>query len=579
MSESSAGRDDELTRAFREGDDDAFRDVLERLLPVVGRRVSARFGHLLGGADFDDAMAMAMVRVWKSRSRFDPARSSLSTWFYLIARSSVFDVLRRQRRLEHGELDLAVWPEPRQEAEAVSSDPVRARLRVRLDAILDRLPENDRTILLTFAEHAGEGEWAQTAAERTGLSVANVRVRKMRLLERLRIELESSAPASRIAFEPEPERTMMGAEQWELGPANSRGDSSEAEVRQEYVARLHESPRFDENLGLLQEAIESIRKIDEEVAAAEQDAPARLMGRIWKDAEERGALQDEANVAALRHTWAWNKAVHDVARNYREKVGEFAARCRNDEIIARSALFRDPSPRIAERLERGVIGLASAITRHMPAAVREQEGGKAHVIWTDVGGSLDGVCYWSGAEPFDAFRLQPEARSSMRQYAEVPEAVGNALADRLMRALRDQSFALPEYTCHAQSESESVLVWSPVQVKPNWEIGPPPVPEHEELDWIAPVLVDAWLSTKPERADELEEFLLGGFVEMSERAAGIAPVADVVVRAIQTLTSATSMEAGRLVLSLLERRFDRSCAASDCAEHARAIDFLAAQLS
>jgi DNA-directed RNA polymerase specialized sigma24 family protein len=65
---------------------------------------------------------------------------------------------------------------------------------MRLDTVLAHLPPDDRIILLTFAEHAGEGEWAQTAAERTGLSEANVRVRKMRLMERIRTELELPSP-------------------------------------------------------------------------------------------------------------------------------------------------------------------------------------------------------------------------------------------------------------------------------------------------------------------------------------------------------------------------------------------------
>jgi hypothetical protein len=360
----------------------------------------------------------------------------------------------------------------------------------------------------------------------------------------------------------------------EPDPTNEAHTPPKAVLPPEYLARLRE------NHVLLRDGIELIRLTEHEIAQAESEAPARLMARVWKDAEARGAFKDPANIEAFRRTWAWNKAVDDVARAYREHVGEFAARCRDDERIRKATIFNDPRPRIAERIERGVIGLASAIDKHKPAPVRRGKSGTVHVSWTVESGWLDGLCRWEGSDRPDPFRLQPEARRSMRQYAEVPEPVAQVLADRLLRDVRDGSFSLPELSILDRGESESRLSWRPLQVKADRETHLPSTPEHQEDDWIPYALVPAltW-HHHPDLARRIEDVVLTGVVEKVGPGAEEARMTALIIEALCNTTKVSEEEAHRLLHSLLELRFDRLCGSSECARYAHALDFLASQVS
>jgi RNA polymerase sigma factor (sigma-70 family) len=429
-----AGSEDErdaLAQLFLSGEPDAFRDVLLALWPIIARRLTARFGRLLSPEDVEDIWAAAAYRLWDSRERFDPGKSSLSIWSYLIARSAALDFLRRRKRFSG--IDprrvTAVDPSGPSSTPVDDDDIEHTGQRVRLEAILDELPETDRTILLTFAKHEGEGMWAQAAADMTGLSVGNVRVRKMRLIDRLRRPLQSSASPGGEDIH-SGEFIEMPHEQPEPR-TNDPGDAPKRRLSPEYVKRLE--PYSDVLRGALK-----LIKADETAAdfRTRDEAPERLMGRIWHASEIEGPLRDsknhDKNREALLHAWAWNKAVHDTGKDRRDQVREFAKQCRDDPRLEGALLFRDPPSRIAERIERGAVGLADAIEEHMPAAVRRQKTGEVQVSWKDEKGWLDGECFWSEAgslpsrpeAPGDRFRLsrKPDARCSFMPKCRRPSA-------------------------------------------------------------------------------------------------------------------------------------------------------------
>jgi RNA polymerase sigma-70 factor (ECF subfamily) len=57
-----------------------------------------RFCHgMLGDAgQAEDAVQETFVRAWRSRDRFDPAKASLRTWLFVIARNVAIDLHRRR---------------------------------------------------------------------------------------------------------------------------------------------------------------------------------------------------------------------------------------------------------------------------------------------------------------------------------------------------------------------------------------------------------------------------------------------------------------------------------------------------
>jgi RNA polymerase sigma-70 factor, ECF subfamily len=119
----AASGEGELLAAAREGDEQAFRRLVER----YRNDLHAHCYRMLGSThDADDALQDALLRAWRGLARFE-GRSSLRAWLYRIATNASLDLLRRRTRrvlpIEHGPQagsgdDLAepltesVWIEP-----------------------------------------------------------------------------------------------------------------------------------------------------------------------------------------------------------------------------------------------------------------------------------------------------------------------------------------------------------------------------------------------------------------------------------------------------------------------------------
>jgi RNA polymerase sigma-70 factor, ECF subfamily len=173
-----------LAERLRRDDEDALAGVLDHFGTYVRTRLLEGFGSLLREEDRDEIVAHALFRVWTYRHRYDPEKSSLATWFYLIARSVAKEHLRR-RKLGTSASSVAVdatAPPP-------SELPASAELLC-LERALAELPSEDRTILMTYAEHGDEGAWAAALAERWGVPASTIRSRKRRALTQLRHRLQ-----------------------------------------------------------------------------------------------------------------------------------------------------------------------------------------------------------------------------------------------------------------------------------------------------------------------------------------------------------------------------------------------------
>nr|WP_242070236.1 sigma-70 family RNA polymerase sigma factor [Tabrizicola soli] len=131
------------------------------------------------GASLAEECAQDVMAVlWQKAHLFDPARASVATWVYTIARNRRINALRRARRAEPEELDWGPAPEPDQ-AEALETRQETERLGRALAA----LPTPQRTLI----ERAfyGELSHSEIAAE-TGLPLGTIKSRIRLALDKLR---------------------------------------------------------------------------------------------------------------------------------------------------------------------------------------------------------------------------------------------------------------------------------------------------------------------------------------------------------------------------------------------------------
>lgn len=121
-----------------------------------------------------------MLRVWTSRSRFDPARAQVSSWIYQIARNRRIDIARREAQPLPEEL--AACPGTDDAADPLALEQEIASLRMALQA----LPSGQREMI----EKAYLGELThQEISRQTSLPLGTVKSRVRLAIDRLRHEL------------------------------------------------------------------------------------------------------------------------------------------------------------------------------------------------------------------------------------------------------------------------------------------------------------------------------------------------------------------------------------------------------
>jgi RNA polymerase sigma-70 factor (ECF subfamily) len=131
-----------------------------------------------GAALAEECAQDVMATLWQKAHLFDPARASVATWVFTIARNKRIDALRKDRRAEPEELDWGPEPEPDQ-AELMEAQEETERLGRALAA----LPEKQRRLI----ERAfyGELSHSEIAAE-TGLPLGTIKSRIRLALDKLR---------------------------------------------------------------------------------------------------------------------------------------------------------------------------------------------------------------------------------------------------------------------------------------------------------------------------------------------------------------------------------------------------------
>jgi RNA polymerase sigma-70 factor (ECF subfamily) len=164
-----------LVRVRDLGDRAAFAALFRHFAPrVKAFLVKSGASSTLAEECAQDVMAV----LWQKAHLFDPARASVATWVFTIARNRRIDALRKARRPEPEELPWGPEPE-RDQAEAYEAQQETERL----GAALAALPDKQR-VLIERAFY-GEMSHSEIAAE-TGLPLGTIKSRIRLALERLR---------------------------------------------------------------------------------------------------------------------------------------------------------------------------------------------------------------------------------------------------------------------------------------------------------------------------------------------------------------------------------------------------------
>lgn len=181
-----------LAVRLRDDDETVLRDVLLHLGPPVEARLRKSYPDFRH-QDFEDVLAEALYQLWKDRHKYDPSRSSLLGWFYLLAKSKAEDV-RKSKGYKARDLEcsadvtgLAVLPA--EEDDDTSLPPLSAEQQDLLD-ILRGLPEEERRIIAAYAAAEGPEAWAADLAKELGISSGLIRVKRLRIEKKIRREMQ-----------------------------------------------------------------------------------------------------------------------------------------------------------------------------------------------------------------------------------------------------------------------------------------------------------------------------------------------------------------------------------------------------
>ncbi len=161
--------------------DDADRAAFVRLFDFYAPRIKAmaiRSGTPAAAAE--DVAQEVMLRVWRSRARYDPTRAQVSSWIYQIARNSRIDLARREPRALPE--DLTGPPYAAEASDALALEQEVGRLREALGV----LPPAQRDLV----EKAYLGELTHTEISAlTSVPLGTVKSRLRLAIDRLRHEL------------------------------------------------------------------------------------------------------------------------------------------------------------------------------------------------------------------------------------------------------------------------------------------------------------------------------------------------------------------------------------------------------
>jgi RNA polymerase sigma-70 factor (ECF subfamily) len=132
----------------------------------------------------EDLVQDVMLTVWRKANLFDPAKASVGTWIFTIARNRFIDAMRRQNRPELDADDPSLAPEAPVPADLCLAS---AEIGLRVRSAMTTLPADQATVVtLSFLEGLPHSE----IAEKLAIPLGTVKSRLRLAFARLRAALE-----------------------------------------------------------------------------------------------------------------------------------------------------------------------------------------------------------------------------------------------------------------------------------------------------------------------------------------------------------------------------------------------------
>ena len=139
-----------------------------------------------------DLLQEIHLALWRSFEKFD-GRCSLRTWIYRVAHNVATSHVFRQTKKNPLTFLTLEEAEAQAGGESVEVSVDRQKSRARLLALIQRLDPMDRQLMLAYLE----GMDAESIAEMTGLSAANVSTKIHRIKNVLKRRFHSGGPDAR----------------------------------------------------------------------------------------------------------------------------------------------------------------------------------------------------------------------------------------------------------------------------------------------------------------------------------------------------------------------------------------------
>lgn len=178
------GPEAELVRRCQAGDDEAFRQLVERHRSKV---FSIIYGIMRRRNDAEDIAQQVFTKVYFSIKGFD-FRSSLVTWLYKITVNECYDYLRKKkvRKLVYesdlGENDQRTMENSELAVEKRAPVDKQTERRDYLMKLMSKLSEQERVLLI---QKEVEGRTVQELSEMTGLNENTIKVKLFRARRKL----------------------------------------------------------------------------------------------------------------------------------------------------------------------------------------------------------------------------------------------------------------------------------------------------------------------------------------------------------------------------------------------------------
>lgn len=191
---------DELVFRLSENDDTVLADVLKHFGGSIRGLLVAKYDDF-NEQDAEDAMSIAINKLWENRHQYDESKGALRTYLFKIADNTVKDVFKSGwAKARTTPLDLvdeshfACVEEPVPENEKRRSRKDREKKERQelndLRSVIDDLPERQRRIVMSDVyakDRVTDSAWL---ADELGIAKASVRVYRLRAWKTIRAKMK-----------------------------------------------------------------------------------------------------------------------------------------------------------------------------------------------------------------------------------------------------------------------------------------------------------------------------------------------------------------------------------------------------